>query len=181
MKKALITGSQNSGKTTLLHALGAHARRHHLAWECLEELNRPLTHRFPDLADSPAAYYLFFTLQRHREYEALLTHHPEWLFCDQGVVDFLVSLALSPYCFKPEAQWLKAAQEYDLVLICDFRDISLNSPSSQINTSESFQDALLNLLTELALPWVLLSGSVETRLESVIELMERPLLRRSKE
>jgi NadR type nicotinamide-nucleotide adenylyltransferase len=162
MTRVAILGAESSGKTILAEALAA---RYHTVWvpEYLREFVE-IHQRAPRAEEQ----ILIATIQLQREKEAA-QRAKDWLFCDTSP---LMTAIYSRHYFKhAEAalEELEQAHTYDFTLVTapDFPWSADGLQRESAAVRQHIHEKLLGILDEREIPFMLLEGSLEQRVEQV--------------
>jgi NadR type nicotinamide-nucleotide adenylyltransferase len=162
VQKIAILGAESSGKSQLAEALANHYKT---VWvpEYLREFVEK-NGRVPQEQDQ-----LFIAQTQLVQEQSSLALAKLWLFCDTTP---LMTALYSRYYFKrldPELQRLELEHDYALTLVTapDFPWIADGLQRESPEVRQQIHDDLVNTLDARSIPFILVEGSLNQRLEQV--------------
>lgn len=162
VNRVVILGAESSGKSILAEALAEH---YQTVWvpECLREFVEQ-HQRVPRQEEQ----ILIARTQVQREAE-LLKQAKQWLFCDTGPI--MTAIYSRHYFGEPDAELaqLELSHQYDFCLVTapDFpwQPDGLQRESAYVR--DRVHEEVLNVLDDRQIPFLLVEGSQQARLEQV--------------
>ena len=162
VNRVVILGAESSGKSILAEALAKH---YQTVWvpEYLREFVETQK-RVPRAEEQ----ILIARTQVQRE-QALLPKASQWLFCDTGPM--MTAIYSRHYFTEPDAALaeLEQTHEYDFTIVTapDFPWQADGLQRESAAVRERVHQQLLDLLDERDIPFLLVGGSVQSRVEQV--------------
>lgn len=171
-KKILVTGTLRSGKTTLLRAFQTDPQIS-IVREAAQDLID--IHGY-EITQDPSFQDMVFNEQLRRETVAE-AHNYTIILCDRGTLDNIAFCRVIGVAIKPE--WLSLLHNrYDAALILNKDDITFDTTEYEGRVAfdmtayrNSVDAAIRQVVREINLPTVEVSGSHETRVKIVQEYL----------
>ncbi|MCH8620827.1 ATP-binding protein [Undibacterium sp. TS12] len=162
VNRVVILGAESSGKSVLAEAL---AKQYQTVWvpEYLREFVET-RQRVPQQQEQ----ILIAKAQVQRESE-LLAQASQWLFCDTGPM--MTAIYSRHYFGEPDAELAELEQShgYDFTIVTapDFPWQSDGLQRESAAVRDHIHEQVLNLLDEREIPFLLVEGSLQARVEQV--------------
>lgn len=156
MKKFLITGTFESGKTTLTSLF-----RNTPGVAIVEEVARDILSVNPNLATEPIFHELNFAeqLRRERNAEASSAHV---ILCERGILDIIAYANVFQHPVDP--QWNQALQNrYDKIFIFNKDDVSFDSTPEENMFRNAIDKEIRKISSQLGIPILEVKGTLEER------------------
>ncbi len=159
--KLLLTGSIGVGKTTLFDRIpnvrGVFK---------IPEVARRVLQAAPELRLNPYFQRALLLEQHFLETEAEKSGN-DLIICDRGYVDVIAYARL--FKLEPPADLIKAFNRYDLIFYCDPEGTpplpeKIDGVTPHPHEKEEVDDCIRATLSEMNMPWYVLKGPTEDRL-----------------
>lgn len=156
VKKFLITGTFESGKTTLTSLF-----RDIPSIAVVEEVARDILSVNPNLATDPIFHEINFAEQLHREKDAE-TSGAHVILCERGILDIIAYANVFQHPIDP--QWIQALQNrYDMIFIFNKDDILFDSTLEENTFRNAIDREIRRISFQLEIPIIEIKGTLEER------------------
>lgn len=160
MKKILITGTFESGKTTL-----ASLFRDVPGVVIVEEVARDILSVNPNLATDPIFHEINFAEQLRREKNAEASG-AYVILCERGILDIIAYANVFKHPIDP--QWTQALQDrYDMMFILNKDDVPFDSTPEENTFRNAIDREIRRISSRLEIPVIEVKGTLEERRHAV--------------